>query len=527
MSNYENLPGVNIHVKDEHLLMVQDNTSNSILIIDKVNAPESIELLDDVMLVQNEDTLFKYFGQYHYRGQLNPIAAEWYVAKNAGVRNIYLLGLKGTNERENFARLNDMLNNVVADYEFSHIVLSGMYADIDIEGIEIDDLNGPNRNYSSLSEVDGVQVYHTKRGVSPVEGIELSEENPSEVLSFKYKGLDVSATITETISNPRVFVEKLTDKFRMGLSELGISDDDFEISIELDEEKVVVRTTEEVEFEGAAILGALSLEAAESVEEAVASPAQLMADFAERQTAESEATIVYLPTTPPKTTNKSDIREAVDRLVNKNNEYSKHVQVVFGPQVGVTLPGSLRTQWLSGVTQYAVLINSLAVQNAPTNQPLPGVNRLKYDLSLRQLNELTGKKYVTFRMKNNRIVVVDGVTTAPDKYEGQDVLPSDFTRLTTLRSTNYLVSAIRDAVDPFIGKPNDFVTYNAMNTAIKSMINRAIELGIIQDAAYSIELGNSMDAAKINLTVLPQFELRKVNVTIGLTTPAGFEALSE
>ena len=182
---------------------------------------------------------------------------------------------------------------------------------------------------------------------------------------------------------------------------------------------------------------------------------------------------------------------------------------------------------MSGVTHYAALVNSLAVQNAPTNQPLPGVNALRYDMSPSQLNHLTGNKYVTFRTKNNRIVVVDGVTTAPDKYVGQNKIFSDFTRLSTLRCVNYLVSAIRSTVDPFIGRPNEFPLYNAMNTEIKNTIDIAISRGVIQDAAYSIELGERLDAAKINMTVLPQFELREINISIGLTTPAGFEMVGQ
>ena len=150
---------------------------------------------------------------------------------------------------------------------------------------------------------------------------------------------------------------------------------------------------------------------------------------------------------------------------------------------------------------------------------------MRYNLSLRQLDQLTGNKFVTFRVKNNQIVVVDAVTTAPDlMIGGQDKVRSDFTRLSTLRIVNYIVSEMRTALDAYIGQPNEFPTYNAMNTAIKAVIKDAMANAIIQDATYNVNLGRSLDEAVVNLTVLPQFELRKIELSIGLSTPENFNA---
>ena len=97
----------------------------------------------------------------------------------------------------------------------------------------------------------------------------------------------------------------------------------------------------------------------------------MLGNFCEGRESESGAVIAYIATKPSFSTNKADIRQYVNNLVNRDNQVSRHVQVVAGPQVGVSLPGSTRTQWLSGVTHYAALVNSLAVQHAPPNQPLP------------------------------------------------------------------------------------------------------------------------------------------------------------
>ena len=61
-----------------------------------------------------------------------------------------------------------------------------------------------------------------------------------------------------------------------------------------------------------------------------------------------------------------------------------------------------------------------------------------------------------------------------------------------------------------------------MHTAIKAELDKAKELGIIQDASYSIKLGQALDAADISLTILPQFELRTINTTVALRRPDGF-----
>lgn len=521
MSEYKNLPGVNINIKDGEMLLTQDNTVNSMLIIGEVKAPYHIEVEEDVVFVQSEDVLFEKFGRYFYQGEVNPIAAEWHIARSAGIQNIFLLGLKKGTLKDNFIKLQDLLENVIADYQFSHVLVTNMYADEEIRGLTAEDFG-----VSDLGEVIGVDSYHLTKGTTELEDLDNREGAPI-TLDVVYNGIDFSVTIKNQYYTPKELVRHLSAELKSAAMNVGFDKLDIEVVIE--DKKAIIRSNEEIEVKGQA-LSALGIDAEDlNLEfEGVGNAANLLGKYAERQTIESEAMIVYIGTKPPATTRKSDIREMVDRLVERKNEHSKNVQVVAGPEVAVSLPNSNRTYWSSGVSQYATLVDSLAVQHAPTNQPLPGASALRYDLSLRQLDDLVGNRYVTFRRKNNRIVVVDGVTTAPDYFSDGDrgFVRSDFSRLSTLRSTNYMVGAIREAVEPFIGRPNEFPVYNAMNTAIKAAINRAVELGIIQDAIYSIELGDSMDASTVNLTILPQFELRQIDVSIGLSTPSGFEALS-
>jgi len=516
MSNYPNLPGVNMNVKDGQLLMSSNTGGNSMLIIAEAKVASTVVLPEEPVLIRTEDELKETFGAYFYQGELNPIAAEWKVARENGMNNVYLMALAGADVKARFVDLQDKLFGLLSDLGVSHIVLSGLYADQDIEGITAADF--PDQ---SIENVDGLEVFYTSHGATAPTALTLV--SPATATLQIQDGVNqVTLTVTETMSAKNL-ASFLNVEAKKAFAAEGIDDVEVRFSIDADG-KALVQATKDVVFEGTEILTALAVSAAEPVVEGYGNPAVLLAAYAERLSLEVGDAIAYISASAPVNTNLATIKGHVDKLKGRNNAISKYLQVVAGPQVGVSVTGSLRTQWLSGVTQYACLVNALPPQNATTNQTLPGTNALRYNLSLRQLNDLVGNKYVTFRVKNNRIVVVDGVTTAPDLFVGEDAIKSDFTRLSTLRITNYMVRAIREACDAFIGLPNGFPEYNSMNTAIKAVIKDSIDKTIIQDARYSIDLGNSLDAATINMTILPQFELRTIDVSIGLSTPANFIA---
>lgn len=516
MSNYPNLPGVNMNVKDGQLLMSSNTGGNSLLIIAEVKAPASIVVPEEPVMIRTEDDLKETFGSYFYQGALNPIAAQWRIARENGINNVYLLALDGTDLKGKFLNLQEKLFGLLTDLGVSHVVVDGLYADEDIEGITSADF--PDE---SIEQIDGLEVFHTLHGASAATAVTLVSP-ATATLTIQDGSNQIVLTVSATTS-AKDLVALLNNEAKKAFAAEGI--DDLEVRFRLDSEgKALVQATKEVVFTGTEILTALAVDAASSVTEGYGNPAVLLASYVERLSLEAGDAIGYISASAPTNTNLSTIKAHVEKLTTRNNAISKYLQVIAGPQVGVSVTGSLRTQWVSGVTQYACLVNNLRPQDATTNQTLPGTNALRYNLSLRQLNELTGSKYVTFRVKNNRIVVVDGVTTAPDLFVGEDAVKSDFTRLSTLRITNYMVRVIREACDAFIGLPNGFDEYNSMNTAIKSVIKDAIDKSIIQDARYSIELGDSLDSATINMTILPQFELRTIDVSIGLSTPTNFIA---
>lgn len=510
MSNYPNLPGVNMTVKDGQLLVSSDKTGNSLLII--AEAKTNLTLPEEPVYISTEEELKANFGGFFYLGELNPIAAEWKAAKEAGVSNIYLLALAGVDLKAKFVNLQDKLFNLMADLSISHVVLSGLYADDVVPALVAGDFEG----VSNINDVAGVEVFNTFTATAAPATLTVTVPVTLTATIAGTEPAVVTIDATKTIGE---LIPLLNIEMAQALSVVG---SDARITFELIAGKVVAKSTAAVTFTGAAVLTALALTAITAVVQGVGNPAVMLAAYAERQSLEVGNCIAYATTSAPANTTLAAIKAHVDALVARNNQISKYLQVVVGPQVAITVPGSLRAQWVSGVTQYACLVNGLQPQIASTNQTLPAAHGLRYNFSLRQLNALVGNKYVTFRTKNNRIIVVDGVTTAPDLYVGDEVIKSDFTRLSTLRITNHMVKAIRESCDAFIGMPNEFPVYNSMNTSIKAVIKDAIDKGIIQDARYSITLGNSLDAATVNMTILPQFELRAIDVTIGLSTPESF-----
>ncbi|WP_204303771.1 hypothetical protein, partial [Stenotrophomonas maltophilia] len=72
----------------------------------------------------------------------------------------------------------------------------------------------------------------------------------------------------------------------------------------------------------------------------------------------------------------------------------------------------------------------------------------------------------------------------------------------------------------FIGEANEMPQYNAMNTAIKSALEKIREAGAIQGYKFTIgNLGVYLDEATVTLEIIPAFELRRVEVQVNLAPP--------
>ena len=511
---YPNLPGVNVNVLDGQLTTATSRSANSILIIAKANSGKTVP--KGPVYISNEKDLYTNFGGFFHKGLVNPIAAQWLVAYKAGVNNIYLMALRGETEKDQYINLYKDLFETVADLSISHIVLDGLYADEEIEELQLTEFN-----FSEGAEIQ-LPTYHVYTGTMAPTELAPNAEGYSLTIKLPDSESSVLTAPNVVLTAPEgpLDVVALNGQLQEALTLYGF---DFEGNIKLTSKNVVEMSfTLPVTLEGTEILEAMGIAPETVTEKITGSPTVLLSTFAELISQEIGGVIAYIGTSTPADYTITGISNHVAKLEKVNTQISPYLQIVAGPEVGTMIPGSLRKQWLSGVVHYAVLVNSLLPQYAATNQPLLNAMQLRYSLSPRQLNALTGNKMVTFQMKNNQVRVVDAVTTAPDLSIGTDTIKSDFTRLSTLRIMNHIVRRMRYATEPFIGQPNEFYNYNGMNTAIRAELDDAIERGIIQDATYSIRLGNSLDTAEIDLTILPQFELRLINITVGLSRPELF-----
>lgn len=510
-NKYPNIPGVNVNVKDGQLLLTENRSANSILII--AEARTNREVPDGPVYISSEQEMIDNFGNFFHKGQVNPIAVQWLTAHQNGFGNIYLMALSSGEDKDKFADLYDKLFGVMADLAISHVALDGLYSNEKVEGLTPEDFGLKSDDDIPAS----LPAYFVRTAetapAAPLEPVNLTIEDNAQSQFV----LTIDA---EDFVEDKLNVEGLNHNLQEAIT-LGYAN--FEAELKLDETgNVIFQSSSPVVLSGADALTTLGLTDVEEEIQIEGNPAVLLANFAEQVSQELGGTIAYIAAKPPLGADLTSIKAYVDDLVAQDNQISPYLQVVAGPQVGITVPGSLRTQWVSGLIHYVSLVNGLMPQYSPTNQILPGARNLRFNFSPRQLNDLIGNKYVTFRSKNGQIRVVDAVTTARDLSIGEDIVKSDFTRLSTLRIMNHVVRRVREACEDFIGSPNEFIGYNGMNTAIKAVFDEIIEQGIILDARYSIRLGDTLDSANIDITVLPQFELRTVNATIALSTPENF-----
>src|SRR5574344_2067006 len=135
---YPNLPGVNVKVLDGQLTTATSRSANSILIIAEAKGGKK-KVEEGPVYIANEKDLYSNFGGFFHQGLVNPIAAQWLVAYKAGVNNIYLMALRGETKKEKYINLYKDLFETVADLSISHIVLDGLYADDEIEGLQLID----------------------------------------------------------------------------------------------------------------------------------------------------------------------------------------------------------------------------------------------------------------------------------------------------------------------------------------------------------------------------------------------------
>lgn len=254
--------------------------------------------------------------------------------------------------------------------------------------------------------------------------------------------------------------------------------------------------------------------------------AKLLGDYCENQTINNSPVIGYIGTKPISgTVTMAAVASYVNNLITPTDDeqapnfYSPHVSVVSGPALGYTIPGKADAQFMNGVVTYAALVSTLRPESAPTNKPVAGVTGVQYNLSLSQLDRLSGARYVSFRLKRGAVYVTDGITTAPRLTIGGETFDSDYTRLSTLRITLAAIDLIREIADPFIGEPAGIPQRNALTASIKTGLESMRTKGAVTNYAFSvIQDGTVIGQTTVTLQLVPAFENKKILVDVSLRT---------
>jgi hypothetical protein len=166
---------------------------------------------------------------------------------------------------------------------------------------------------------------------------------------------------------------------------------------------------------------------------------------------------------------------------------------------------------LNGAPIYAGLTSVLDPQNAPTGKTMPAIVGLRYGYSLAQLDKLTGARYVTARKTNRGIVVTDAPTAGRPG--------SDYNRLQVRRIVNAVMKLTRQICDPYIGQANSAEMQAALKTALQTQYQSFVSKGALQKFDFTISASDTervLGKLSIYLTLVPEFELRTINVIVNL-----------
>jgi hypothetical protein len=241
-----------------------------------------------------------------------------------------------------------------------------------------------------------------------------------------------------------------------------------------------------------------------------------------------------ISTKPMKGNNMADVESYVTKLEGYENIYfmrgqdgdierdnedkpfdmGGYISIIAGQEVTVTSI-KLGVYNDNASVKYATLLSRLPAGSAPTNKELESVSGLKTIYSVPQLNRLAAKRFVTFnkRLSDEKVVPTDGVTAA---------LPgSDYSRVVHSKIIRQCLNDIYKVAEPFIGEPINTATTNALSAGIdKKLSARANPInGSI--AAYEFYFDNNESSLlvgdlKIELTIVPYGEIRRITVVVGL-----------
>lgn len=246
----------------------------------------------------------------------------------------------------------------------------------------------------------------------------------------------------------------------------------------------------------------------------------------------NRTTIGVIATSQASDTSLAGIAAHVDKLLAYKNDYpmldkygyplkdregneidlGRFIQVVVGPAI-MLQNTRLGTYYANSAAAYAGMLSELPVKSSPMNKKLKAAKGLKHTFSSAQRNALVQNRFVVYKYDSYGNVVVEDASTAARP-------TSDYYRVPAMRATKEAVNQVRIATEPFLGEPNDVVNRNAMSAAIAKRLDAMVARGDIQAYNFQIVITGQdkvLGNAKIELTIVPPFEIRKITTVVSLT----------
>lgn len=520
MAQYQNLPGVDISLADGGLVMGDNSVGPRILII----APNALATAPEepIRIRQEQELLTRGFGGYYVNGDVNPIAAEWHIAKSTGAQEIFVMALKGASLKDKFLNLHQLFQGILADFRADHVVLAGVTVADEVQ-VQATDFEDPELQekfplVSGVTQIgqviDGEQMVRLPLEIVLGENDTLTViDHATGVASDKVVTLEAKVYDGTEGNDLQALVADLT-------AELGTAVTGLKAIVESGRVKLVGETRFAVK--GGALAEALAIPVKVSARQQTSAGnltvghfGELLSEYAKTQSLGQSATLAYIGT--PKLEGEATlaaVREHAKELLALKTDFSGFLQIV-GHELAVNLPGGT-THFVNGASAYAGLVAQLPAQSAPTAKAFRGAIGLRYQYGASQRNALTGHRLVTFYVRNGQVLVTDGITAAPRIFVGNRWVESDYTRLSTMRITNEVSQRVRVACEAYIGEPNQTPQYNSMQASIERVLEEAQFEGIIRDAQFTVAAGLTLGDVEVRLRLVPQFETRRIDVNISL-----------
>jgi hypothetical protein len=174
----------------------------------------------------------------------------------------------------------------------------------------------------------------------------------------------------------------------------------------------------------------------------------------------------------------------------------------------------------NGAAAYAGMLTTTPSYIGVTNRSLPPLAQAR-SISGAQAKTLLQHRIVALLQKTGGYVITSGITGA---FNAGVNSRSDYTRVTTIRTTQAMAEVVRDAGEAFIGKPISGPFLAALESAIDTNLQRALKRGAVR--SYDFAISSTPDQqvlgeVTIDLSMVPAFELVTINTTISLAKGEG------